>query len=740
MDKRLCSCVALFFAVPGLACAQPDVSQAPADFPMALVSPVERDGAEGLIKLDVVVTDAGGKPVSGLERGDFKLLEDGQPQKILSFQEFTGRGAGAEPPVKIILLIDTIQLPPNLASEERKAVETYLRMDSGHLAHPVSVFLLADTGLWTVTHPSGDGQELAREIERNELTLVRHNAGWQRGSAPALVDLRDPPSESSLKALAHIAADERTRPGRKLLLWIGPGWGIGSGAYVDAKPESASGFGAGAKRGSGAVFGTVCWLSDLLREAHLVLYSFAVGESANSQGPINKSHAEFYKDYLGGVRVPRTASFMNLYRKVLAVQSGGRVMDDSLDLGRLIEQCAQEAGYFYRISFDPFRAEHPDEYRDLKVEVNQPELNARTNTGYYDQPYYSTDQIPAPKSISIEELQKILERDESDAEKAKQLSGLELTARLSDRRLATLKDIAHGKRTRQELLLLADASSFLDPPADEILAEPPPDEDAQKKMLSKTSEYLENTIRKLPDLFAKQSTVRYQETPMYLEGNSSVNYQPLHVTDSWTTTVRYRNGSEMAEVKPPKHKPNNPELITYGIFGPVLEEVHGAIDKDSGLTWNRWEQGPRGRMAVFRYTVPVDKSFYEVRLCCLPNGNGSEAFQRFAAYHVDISIDPESGVILRLQFRDDLKSTTPLTRSDIMIEYGPVEIGGKTYFCPIRSVSIVRGRSVRVLSEWDEAFRIWGPYGTMLNESSFDDYHMFRSESRMLTGFSPDAK
>jgi hypothetical protein len=95
---------------------------------------------------------------------------------------------------------------------------------------------------------------------------------------------------------------------------------------------------------------------------------------------------------------------------------------------------------------------------------------------------------------------------------------------------------------------------------------------------------------------------------------------------------------------------------------------------------------------------------------------------------------------LRLQFQVDLKSTTPSSRSDIMVEYGPVEIGGKTYFCPLRSVSIVRGRSVRVLSEWDEAFRTWGPFATMLNDISFDQYHLFRSESHMLTDFKPTDK
>jgi VWFA-related protein len=726
MNKLLCACIAMCTVFPGLASAQRGLPQA-ANAQITAIPAPERDRTDGLIKLDVLVEDSTGMPVPGLEGSDFSVLEEGQQQKILSFQEFNGRGAGAEPPVKIILLIDMDEVPANLARDERDAVETYLRKDGGHLARPVSVFVLSDTGLWTVSHPSGDGNQLAREIEHNHFAWAGPSLGGRR--APVMAELNGPPSESALKALAHIAAEERTRPGRKLLLWIGPGWGIGSGAYADAKP------------GSPEVFGTVCWFSDLLREAHLVLYSFAVGEAGagttDSQAQLNKGRGELYKDYLDGVRSPRKASFMHLYRKVLAVQSGGRVVDDSLDVVQQIEKCAQDAGYFYRISFHPLSADHIDEYHDLKVLVDRPELKARTRTGYYDQPYYSTDQIPAPRRLSIEQLQKILELDESDAEKAKQLSGLELTERLSERRLSSLYAIAHGKRTLQELRLLADASSFKDPPADEILTGPPPNVDAQKRMLSMTSEYLGNTIHKLPDLFAKQTTVRYQETPMYLEGETSQNYEPLHVTDTWTTTVRNRNGFEIAETKPPRHKRNEPELITYGIFGPVLKGVLEAISSNDGLTWKRWEQGARGRVAVYRYAIPVDASLYQVWLCCLPDGDGTKAFQRYAAYHVDIGIDPESGVILRLQFQVDLKSTTPSTRSDIMIEYGPVEIGGKTYFCPLKSVSIMRSRSVRVLTEWGEGFRTWGPYGTMLNDISFDQYHLFRSESRVLTGLTP---
>ena len=56
-----------------------------------------------------------------------------------------------------------------------------------------------------------------------------------------------------------------------------------------------------------------------------------------------------------------------------------------------------------------------------------------------------------------------------------------------------------------------------------------------------------------------------------------------------------------------------------------------------------------------------------------------------------------------------------------MIDYGPVEIGGKVYTCPLRSVSISRVRSVNFFKVWDEGFRTYGPYSTLLNDITFTD-------------------
>jgi len=41
-----------------------------------------------------------------------------------------------------------------------------------------------------------------------------------------------------------------------------------------------------------------------------------------------------------------------------------------------------------------------------------------------------------------------------------------------------------------------------------------------------------------------------------------------------------------------------------------------------------------------------------------------------------------------------------------------------------------------VLGEWNAGFNTWGPYKTMLNQFTFEDYHMFRGESRMLNSSS----
>ena len=625
--------------------------------------------------------------------------------------------------VKVILVIDTLDIPKDLITNERTSVEAFLCQDGGHLAQPVSIFTLAESGLWQVAETSSDGNALAAQVAHNHQSALIRSFRGRLGTSPTLGD-DDPPFLEGMKALGDIATAERRKPGRKLLLWVGPGWGKGSGAYAEGTGPKAQ------------TLYTITWFSTLLREARIALYSFAVGET----DPLFQS----YKSYLQGVESAQNASYMNVYRKVLAVQSGGRVLDRSDDLVREIESCIREASVFYTLSFDPPHADHPDEYHALKVQIGRPGLTARTNTGYYNQPYYADQPEPATRLVTVEQLEQLLDalHSHGDGEVARQLSTLQLIQRVSDTRLASWTAAAHGKKTQQMLKTLADASAFMPPPPAEVVADAPPDAAAQSRMISMAAEYLKETMPKLPNFFAARTTVHYEEGAQFNQARSTVDYEPLHATENFRETVLYRNGSEVVDAGTTKHKRRNAKdayLITYGTFGPILGFVRDAIAVPNALSWSHWERGPNGNRAVFRYAVPLRRSQYRIQGCCLPGGEGRSGFQVLAGYHGEITLDPESGAILRLEAVAEIEGLPPIDSSNIMITYGPVDIGGKTFICPVRSVSTMRTRSVTMKMEWDEGYRRYGPYLTMLNDISYEDYHMFRGESRMMTGFSPKA-
>src|ERR1035438_7609834 len=107
--------------------------------------------------------------VTGLEPRDFTLLDNGHPSPILSFQAFNETTTQPIPPVEVILLIDTLDLPFKLAMHEGDELERFLRQNGGHLAQPVSIFGLSNTGLWTLAKPSTDGNALAESVARNRV-------------------------------------------------------------------------------------------------------------------------------------------------------------------------------------------------------------------------------------------------------------------------------------------------------------------------------------------------------------------------------------------------------------------------------------------------------------------------------------------------------------------------------------------------------------------------------------------
>jgi VWFA-related protein len=174
--------------------------------------------------------------------------------------------------------------------------------------------------------------------------------------------------QRSAKAMDNIAQNEARKPGRKLLIWVGPGWPMLS--------RPADGYSEKEQRRN---FANIIELTTALREARITAYSVAPGSGATP-------NALFYRTFLNPVKTYRDADFGNLALKVLVTQTGGRILGPDNDLAGQINRCAEDAGAFYRVSFDPPAAERSDEYHELKFVVDKPGAIVRTNSGYYNEP------------------------------------------------------------------------------------------------------------------------------------------------------------------------------------------------------------------------------------------------------------------------------------------------------------------------------------------------------------------
>ena len=130
---------------------------------------------------------------------------------------------------------------------------------------------------------------------------------------------------------------------------------------------------------------------------------------------------------------------------------------------------------------------------------------------------------------------------------------------------------------------------------------------------------------------------------------------------------------------------------------------------------------------------------YEVIYCCVAEQAGTEAadvhlFQKLEGYHGEMAVDVETGVIRRLTLQAEMKADDPVVKANLMVEYGPVEIGGRLYTCPVRSVSSLRAQSVQVDPNFHyELAHQLQPLKNELADVTFKDYHVFRAETRVLT-------
>ncbi|HKF50512.1 MAG TPA: hypothetical protein VKB38_24320 [Terracidiphilus sp.] len=297
-----------------------------------------------------------------------------------------------------------------------------------------------------------------------------------------------------------------------------------------------------------------------------------------------------------------------------------------------------------------------------------------------------------------------------------------------------------GENARQAFTILAAASAFLDPPVAEISGQPAPDLATQRKILALTANYVTQTLHQLPNFFATRVTSSFQDSPAVTKADvTTTAYQPIHLVGDSNVTVTFREGREVVEKS--TFDPRVRSLTTSGVFGPILGTV--LVDAArSKLAWSRWEQSPAGLSAVFRFEVPKENSHYTLTYDSTPDNPACstipQTYNEVVAYHGTITIDPASGTILRLVLMADMKPGEFTVNSGIEVEYGQVSIGGKEYFLPVRSVTSSLAHSLMVSGAWGHGqgcptLGVSPALQRSINDVVFGNYHVFRSDSKVLT-------
>lgn len=326
------------------------------------------------IALDVVVAGKSGTPVSGLQAGEFKLLDNKQPQSLDSVRAAYGLKAQTDPPAEVFLVIDAINVPFLARANQRQWLMDFFNENHGKLALPTSLLVLTDNGISEQNQPTRDGGALLRVLDASHAGFMQIRRDERLQGAL----LRE---EDSLKALNLFALQQSKRPGRKLFIWLGSGWSVAS------NPMSIGGL---KKRQN--IYNYIASLSTALREARITLYDVIPGSGFG--------RADIYMTYVKGVSDPNHVDLGDLSLPVLATQTGGQVLMGSSSLAGLIDRCIADAEAYYVLTFTPPPAAHPSEYHAIQVQLDRPGLKARTRSGYYTPP--ANNEQP-PVAISLHE-------------------------------------------------------------------------------------------------------------------------------------------------------------------------------------------------------------------------------------------------------------------------------------------------------------------------------------------------
>lgn len=311
------------------------------------------------ITLYAQVTDKAGLPVRGLTQQDFTVTDNKNAANITSFQPVDNRSSAAN--VKVVLVVDGINADQATLGRVHDVLRQFLLRDGGQLTVPVTFSVANEHGTTVPLPATLDGKALLASYNQAAPGLREERHGFYEAMDRLSM---------SMKAVSELAAYEAKQPGRKLVIWLSPGWPILTGPRLL--------YSSGQRRN---IFNEVVALSSAVAQAGMTMYDIdplGMWDAATFR-------TNYYKGFLKGLKSVSDADPIYLALQVMSVESGGLVLNSGNDIKKEILECTADARSYYVLSFAPLPGK-PGEYHQLQVKVDKPDLQVRTRTGYYSQP------------------------------------------------------------------------------------------------------------------------------------------------------------------------------------------------------------------------------------------------------------------------------------------------------------------------------------------------------------------
>lgn len=319
------------------------------------------EGGGSSLAITVEVTDKSGRPVTGLEPAAFEVFDNKEPQKILAFRAVDTAHPPAAP-MQVQIVIDAVNADAALVAQERDGLSAFLKQNSGRLEYATSVSILENAGLTPIAGPSEDGTALLSALNAAPalLRVINRSAGiW--GAVER--------TEQATRLLKDMVSPESRTRGRKLVLFLSPGWPMLFNYELDQRKW---------------LFDEIAHISNGLRESCISLYTLTPSNfGSNLDASRFGGNLSFYDSFLNGVTKISDAQYANLSLQVLSEHSGGQVFIGGDDIKTEINSVLRGAAVWYILLFERAPGGRTTEYHAIRVTVDKPGVKIHTTAGYY---------------------------------------------------------------------------------------------------------------------------------------------------------------------------------------------------------------------------------------------------------------------------------------------------------------------------------------------------------------------